>query len=268
MLRQKEALPNLELLSHSSAAPTSPGPDMHIKSVLWPWRSYRKKHFTAHCQWQEWRGLEARDTQKGSNVSVLGYHSNSRAPWTSPSQSTLEGRLCIVCRDIENIDTLVLCLWPPQLYPLDPCSHKWHGELAPFVTEEFMNPKHWVVHRTTNTFSAMPGDQAHEQNNELVKGSGGAVRLTENPAALRKWMLARPEQARLLKELEDWSSMGNGDHFHHEADLSTQEKLKDQVMNICNTMSEMASFTSSGIGIVWLIYVWLLARGSTIWTST
>ena len=30
----------------------------------------------------------------------------------------------------------------------------------------------------------MPIDQAHEQNNLIVKGSDGAVGLTENPAAL------------------------------------------------------------------------------------
>ena len=34
----------------------------------------------------------------------------------------------------------------------------------------------WVVQKTTN--SAMSVDQAHEQNNTHVKGSGGAVDLT------------------------------------------------------------------------------------------
>lgn len=48
----------------------------------------------------------------------------------------------------------------------------------------------------------MPIDQAHEQYNELVKGSGGDVGLTENPSAFRKWMVAGPEQARLLQEFE------------------------------------------------------------------
>ena len=31
----------------------------------------------------------------------------------------------------------------------------------------------------------MPLDQAHEQENKMVKGSGGAVGLTENPVAFR-----------------------------------------------------------------------------------
>ena len=58
----------------------------------------------------------------------------------------------------------------------------------------------WVVFKTNNRFSAIPIDQAQENNNATVKGSGGAVGLTENPAAFRKWMLSGPEQAIILKE--------------------------------------------------------------------
>ena len=51
----------------------------------------------------------------------------------------------------------------------------------------------FVVHKTSRAFSSIALDHAHEQVNALVKGQGGAVGLTENPAALRKWMLAGPE---------------------------------------------------------------------------
>ena len=54
-----------------------------------------------------------------------------------------------------------------------------------------------------NTFSAIPFDQAHGQKNKIVKGSGGAVGLTENPVAFRRWMLPGPEMARLLKQFEE-----------------------------------------------------------------
>ena len=70
--------------------------------------------------------------------------------------------------------------------------------LPPPIFEEFKENGHWVVSKTMNRFSAMPIDQCHEQNNEVVKGSGGAVGLTENPSAFQKWMLAGPEQARLF----------------------------------------------------------------------
>jgi hypothetical protein len=41
-------------------------------------------------------------------------------------------------------------------------------------------------------------DQAHEQNNAIVKGDGGAIGLTEDPAALRRWMVAGPKISRLF----------------------------------------------------------------------
>ncbi len=52
----------------------------------------------------------------------------------------------------------------------------------------------WVVSKTQNPFSCIPIDQAHEQNNKLVKDSGGAVGLTENPSAFRRWMIADPSK--------------------------------------------------------------------------
>jgi hypothetical protein len=50
-----------------------------------------------------------------------------------------------------------------------------------------------------------------------VKGSGGAVGITENPPAFKKWMITGPEQARLLKEFEQEYSFEEDDkHQHHE----------------------------------------------------
>ena len=46
------------------------------------------------------------------------------------------------------------------------------------VYEQFEECGQWVIRKTTNHFSAMPIDQCHEQNNKIVKGSGGAVGLT------------------------------------------------------------------------------------------
>ena len=71
----------------------------------------------------------------------------------------------------------------------------------PTIYQEFLNGN-FVIHKTTNPFSAMAIDQAHEQNNSIVKGDGGAVGLTQNPAALRRWMLAGPEITRLIQEFE------------------------------------------------------------------
>lgn len=66
----------------------------------------------------------------------------------------------------------------------------------PSVHSEFTKGS-FVVHKTQNMFSSIPLDHAHEQVNALVKGKGGAVGLTESPAALRRWMVAGPELSRL-----------------------------------------------------------------------
>lgn len=73
----------------------------------------------------------------------------------------------------------------------------------------------------------MPVDQAHEQNNEWVKGAGSALGLTKNSIAFRKRMLAGSEQAQLLKELEeDIFKEENENHLHREEGFSTQENFR------------------------------------------
>ena len=113
--------------------------------------------------------------------------------------------------------------------------------LPPTIKEEFEQHGHWVVFKTTNRFSAIPIDQAHENNNDIVKGSGGAVGLTENPSAFRKWMLAGPEQARMLKEFEASLSEGSEMHYHHEEGLSTQQSFRGQVLSLAKTISDMGN---------------------------
>ena len=72
-------------------------------------------------------------------------------------------------------------------------------QLHPNVYAEFLKGN-FVVKKSKRAFSAVAIDQAHEQNNASVKGDGGAVGLTENPAALRRWMVSGPEMARLIQE--------------------------------------------------------------------
>ena len=57
-------------------------------------------------------------------------------------------------------------------------------DVAPDVAVQLQQGK-FAVSKTSKPFSAIPIDQAHEQNNTLVKGEAGAVGLTENPSALR-----------------------------------------------------------------------------------
>ena len=72
----------------------------------------------------------------------------------------------------------------------------------PLIAKEFSAGK-FVVTKTERKFSGLALDHAHEQNNDIVKNNGGAVGLTGNPGALRRWAVAGPEMARLCNNFED-----------------------------------------------------------------
>ena len=60
-------------------------------------------------------------------------------------------------------------------------------------------------------------DHNHEQENAKIKGEGGAVDLTEDPASLRRWLIAGPEIARVVNEFETtFLSHKADDVCHHE----------------------------------------------------
>ena len=48
--------------------------------------------------------------------------------------------------------------------------------------------------------SRMALDQNHEQRNARIKGTGGAIGLTENDTSLRRWLASEPEVALLFDE--------------------------------------------------------------------
>ena len=76
------------------------------------------------------------------------------------------------------------------------------SETHPAILAEFFAGK-FVVHKTSNKFSAIVIDQCHEQNNATVKDStDGAIGLMINPAAMRCWMVAGPEITRMVDEFE------------------------------------------------------------------
>lgn len=109
------------------------------------------------------------------------------------------------------------------------------------IKEEFQ--KFWVIPKTQNKFSSMPIDQAHEQNNELVKGSGGAIGLTENPTAFKRWMVAGPEQARLIQEFESQylHDVGPSSFQQHEQGPARQESFRQQVSSLYTTITSMGN---------------------------
>ena len=74
-------------------------------------------------------------------------------------------------------------------------------ELIPwFFAVVHTNYARWIpVHLRDMT--ELPTRHPDEQNNACIKSDGGAVGLTDNPSALRRWMVAGPEVAALIEDL-------------------------------------------------------------------
>ena len=110
------------------------------------------------------------------------------------------------------------------------------SEKHPDIVAEFHAGK-VVIH---NKFSAMAIDQCHEQNNATVKESGGAIGLTTDPLALRRWIVAGPEVARIVVEFEEYASIAqeDGKHLHHEQYCSVQRTFQKDVNSLIAVFEE------------------------------
>ena len=98
----------------------------------------------------------------------------------------------------------------------------------------------FTVHKTIRQFSDIALDQAHEQVNAEVKGEGGAVGLTENPAALRRWMVAGPEVSRMVQEFEGSNSSPES-CAHHEQKPGVQSAFHKDVQNTVMSFEELSN---------------------------
>ena len=68
-----------------------------------------------------------------------------------------------------------------------------------------------------------------------MKGDGGAVGLTENPAALRRWKVSGPEMARLIGEFEVSTMKRKKTHFrHHEQTKHAQMTFGRDVRDLAD----------------------------------
>ena len=155
------------------------------------------------------------------------------------------------------IDTLIQLV--PWLFALDHVHYaRWLPvhirdmvvlrTMHPSVHDEFQNGN-FVVHRSTHIFSKMALDQSHEQSNKCIKGEGGVVGLTEDPAALRRWMLAGPEIARVISEFEEFL-LNNGKTVtrHHEQAAHYQSTFAKDVNALINTFNELDNPFSENSG--------------------
>ena len=127
---------------------------------------------------------------------------------------------------------------PVHIRDMMQLSNKHPAILAEFEAGKFS------VHKTRNKFSAMALDQCLEQNNALIKQSGGAVGLTTNSSALKRWMVAGPEVARIVAEFENCAlrtHVDMSDHLHHEQYAGIQATFISEVASLTAVIEEMGS---------------------------
>ena len=86
-------------------------------------------------------------------------------------------------------------------------------------------------------------DQAHGQNNAAIKGDGGAIGVTEDPSALRRWMVAGPEISRLVANYETVSGTKDTkkSNRHHEQTATVQRAFFEKVKRLTLVMEEMGN---------------------------
>ena len=115
-------------------------------------------------------------------------------------------------------------------------------ERHPQIAEAFHAGK-FVVHKSDRDFSAMAMDQAHEQANAIIKGDGGAVGITEDPSALRRWMVAGPAVSQLVSEYEEVSELRDVSKQtkHHEQTPTEQRSFLEKVQRLTSTLEEMGN---------------------------
>ena len=98
------------------------------------------------------------------------------------------------------------------------------------------------VRKTENTFSNIAIDQAHEQNKSVVKVDGDAIDLTENPSALRRWIVAGPEVSKLVEECSSVCGISPiKKSKHHEEVHATQKDFLQKVKRPRAILAEMGN---------------------------
>ena len=84
-------------------------------------------------------------------------------------------------------------------------------------------------------------DQAHEQANAVIKGDCGAVRITDDPSALRRWVVAGPAVSQLVAQYEEASVLRDMSKQtnHHEQTPTFKRSFVEKVQRLTSKLEEM-----------------------------
>ena len=104
-------------------------------------------------------------------------------------------------------------------------------------------------------------DQAHEQNNKLVKIDGGATDLLNDNAALLKWTVAGPEIAELVRSFHCNDYEDTEIPHHHENTDAFEKQFHEDVKSLCDFMRELGNpFTDTEVELLHIISKTIMAK--------
>ncbi len=86
----------------------------------------------------------------------------------------------------------------------------------------------------------------------MLKGDGGIIGITENESALKRWLIASPEMARIIHDVEvSLYHKETHDNRHHEQTLTTQKRFASNVQSIIHVMNELGNpFTETSTDLL------------------
>jgi hypothetical protein len=84
---------------------------------------------------------------------------------------------------------------------------------------------------------------AHEQANSFIKADVGAIGITEDPSALKRWMVAGPDISRLVAQYEVASASKEvaEQTMHHKHTHYYQKGFVEKVNKLCQVLQEMGN---------------------------
>ena len=107
----------------------------------------------------------------------------------------------------------------------------------PQIYSSFEDGK-FTVQNSNRKFPRMALDQNHEPQNARIKGTAGAIGLTENDTSLSRWLVSGPEVARLL---DGFCHEGEDDVTleHHDSTVAIQSQLLKDLNSLVLTIDDL-----------------------------
>ncbi|CAE1329775.1 unnamed protein product [Acanthosepion pharaonis] len=119
----------------------------------------------------------------------------------------------------------------------------------PQLAQEFQSGN-FVVHESSRQLPAVAMGQAHEQVHAVIKSNEGAIGVTEDQSALRRWMIAAPEVT-WLHSMRQHEGTEHTTSHHEETGraqrvfLEKVEKMQD--MGMFGACFRLISSTAEGV---------------------